>query len=157
MLFRSVGYLQKYVDDIICEKGKFLPSYDLWEEYEGISLYSMASIFSSFNAMLKIYKSLKSVFENNRLKIDTINKKVKTLEQGMSEIKEYVLKTFYDEKKKTFVRNVEDRKIDISILGAITPFEMFSPDEKNIQNTIERINMTLRTYTGGYVRYEEDR
>ncbi len=34
---------------------------------------------------------------------------------------------------------------------------MFSPDEKNIQNTIERINMTLRTYTGGYVRYEEDR
>ena len=75
----------------------------------------------------------------------------------MSEIKEYVLKTFYDEKKKTFVRNVEDRKIDISILGAITPFEMFSPDEKNIQNTIERINMTLRTYTGGYVRYEEDR
>ena len=33
---------------------------------------------------------------------------------------------------------------------------MFSPKEKNVQNTIERINMTLRTYTGGYIRYEGD-
>ncbi len=74
----------------------------------------------------------------------------------MLDIKEYCLKTFYDESKKTYVRNQNDKKMDISILGAITPFEMFSPKEKNVQNTIERINMTLRTYTGGYIRYEED-
>ncbi len=148
MCENAINYLQKYVNDVMSEKGKFLPSYDLWEEYEGVSLYSMASIFSSFHAMLKIYKSLKPVFENNRLKIEAIHKKTKSLEQGMLEIKEYVLKTFYDDTKKTFVRNAEDKKIDISILGAITPFEMFSPDDKNIRNTIERINMTLRTYTG---------
>ena len=33
---------------------------------------------------------------------------------------------------------------------------MFSHKEKKFLNTIERINMTLRTYTGGYIRYEGD-
>ena len=157
MCENAINYLQKYVDDIINEKGKFIPSYDLWEEFEGVSLYSMASIYSGYESMIKIYKNLKPLFEANRLKIEAINKKIKELEKGMLEIKEYSLKTFFDENKKSFVRNSEDKKMDISILGAITPFEMFTPKEKNIQNTIERINMTLRTYTGGYVRYEEDR
>mgnify|MGYP003478878034 CR=1 FL=1 len=46
--------------------------------------------------------------------------------------------------------------MDISLLGLIYPFNMFSSKEKKIQNTVERINMTLRTYTGGYFRYEGD-
>ena len=33
---------------------------------------------------------------------------------------------------------------------------MFSPKEKKVLNTIDKINMTLRTYTGGYLRYEDD-
>lgn len=157
MCENAINYLQKYVDDVTHEKGKFLPSYDLWEEFEGISLYSMASIFGGYNSMLKIYKNVKPLYETNRLKIEAINKKTKELEREMLEIKEYALKTFFDENKKVFVRNAIDKKMDISILGSIVPFEMFSPKEKNVQNTIERINMTLRTYTGGYVRYEEDR
>lgn len=156
MCENAINYLQKYVDDTINQKGKFIPSYDLWEEFEGVSLYSMASIFSAYNSMLKIYKNVKPLYEKNRLKIEAINKKSKELEKGMLAIKEFVLKNFFDENKKSFVRNAEDKKMDISILGAIMPFEMFTPKEKNIQNTIERINMTLRTYTGGYVRYEED-
>ena len=156
MCENAIAYLQKYVDDIFNPKGNFLPSYDLWEEYEGVTLYAMASIFSSYHAMIKIYKNVKTIFENNRLKIEAMNKKVKALEQGMFDIKSYCLRTFYDETKKAYVRNSDDKKMDISILGAITPFEMFSPKEKNVENTIERINMTLRTYTGGYIRYEED-
>ncbi len=46
--------------------------------------------------------------------------------------------------------------MDISLLGAVTPFQMFKTKEKFVENTIEKINMTLRTYTGGYVRYEND-
>ena len=33
---------------------------------------------------------------------------------------------------------------------------MFSPNEKKITNTIERINLNLRTYTSGYLRFEND-
>ena len=44
----------------------------------------------------------------------------------------------------------------VSLLGGVYPFNVFSPKEKNILNTIENINLTLRTYTGGYQRYEHD-
>ena len=72
------------------------------------------------------------------------------------EIKKYINKNLYDENKKCYVRNAIDRKMDISILGAVYPFEVFKPKEKKILNTVERINMSIRTYTGGYQRFEED-
>ena len=157
MCENAIGFLEKYVFDVLEGKNQMQKSYDLWEEFEGISFYSLASIFAAFDAMLKIYKEIKSTFENNRLKLEAINKQIKSLEKGRVDLKEYVLKTFYDENKKSYVRNTEDRKIDISLLGSVIPFNMFTSKEKNIQNTVERINMTLRTYTGGYIRYEEDR
>ena len=46
--------------------------------------------------------------------------------------------------------------MDISLLGLVTPFNLFAPKEKKILNTIEKIELTLRTYTGGYLRYEGD-
>ena len=57
--------------------------------------------------------------------------------------------------KNTFIRN-RDKKIDISLLGLVTPFKMFTANDKKILNTIDKIDLTLRTYTGGYLRYEND-
>ena len=156
MLENACIFLEKYVEDLLDEGGKFKLSYDLWEENEGVAFYSVAAIFSAFRSMAKIYNVVKDLFENNRLKIEAINKQLKKLEELIIQIKEYSLNKFYDGTKKSFVRNSVDRKVDISILGAVTPFKMFTPKEKNIQNTIERINMTIRTYTGGYIRYEGD-
>ena len=62
----------------------------------------------------------------------------------------------YDEQKKSYVRNTEDRRMDISLLGAVTPFNVFKPKEPKVKNTVESINLNLRTYTGGYQRYEQD-
>ena len=62
----------------------------------------------------------------------------------------------YDENMKCLLRNCNDKKTDISVVGSVVPFGLFGPNEKKIQNTVERINMTLRTYTGGYLRFEED-
>ena len=62
----------------------------------------------------------------------------------------------YDDNRKLLKRNCEDIKMDVSMIGSIVPFEIFSPKEKKVLNTVEKINMTLRTYTGGYVRFEED-
>ena len=134
-------------------------SYDLWEMCEGIHLYSLASIYSAFESILNIYNVLGkdvSNFENNRLKEEKINKNKKEIEKIITEIKKYINENMYDEDKKSYVRNTEDKKMDISILGAVTPFKVFKPKEKRIQNTVERINLTLRTYTGGYQRFEND-
>ena len=156
MCEKAMDFIKKYIDNIFENKNEMQLSYDLWEEHEGYSLYSIAAVFASMNVMLKIDEIVKPLFESNRLKVESINKRDKYLEEYVLKVKEYALKTFFDEDKKTYVRNIEDRKMDISILGAITPFNMFTPKEKNVLNTIEKINMTLRTYTGGYVRYEGD-
>ena len=78
------------------------------------------------------------------------------MEEEKEKIKKYIAKNMYDENTKTLKRNCEDSRMDISIIGAIEPFAVFQPEEKKIKNTIERINMTLRTYTGGYIRFEDD-
>ena len=109
--------------------------------------------------MLKIYEVLGSDvsgFENNRLKEEKISKNKKVLEKLLVEIKKYINTNLYDEEQKCYVRNTEDKKMDISLIGAVVPFNVFKPKEKKIQNTIERINMSLRTYTGGYKRFEGD-
>ena len=51
---------------------------------------------------------------------------------------------------------MNDKKIDISLLGTLIPFEMFEIDNEKTKNMIEKINLLLRTFTGGYIRYEGD-
>ncbi len=141
------------------KKHKYHISYDLWEMCEGIHLYSLASIYSAFDCILKIYKILgKNVsdFDNNRLKEEKIQKNEREIEKIQIKLKNYINNNMYDEQKKSYVRNPEDKKMDISIIGAVTPFEVFKPKEVKIKNTIESINMHLRTYTGGYQRFEQD-
>ncbi len=181
MCEKAIDFLKKYIEDWLglqateehdkdkvkeeieeskANKGhKYHISYDLWEMNEGIHLYSLASIYSAFECMQSIYKILGknvSEFENNRLKEEKISKNEKELQKLQLGIKKYINEKLYDEERKIYVRNTEDKKMDISILGAVTPFNVFKAKEKKIQNTVESINLTLRTYTGGYQRFEQD-
>lgn len=159
MCEKAVDFLKRYVKDIIEKTNKYHVSYDLWEMCEGIHLYSLSCIYASFESMLKIYKALgKNVsdFENNRLKDEKIQKSKLEIEKLLVEIKKYINENMYAEERKSYVRNSDDRKMDISIVGAVTPFNVFTPKEKNVLNTIERINLSLRTYTGGFQRFEGD-
>ena len=155
MCENATKYLKKYIDNLLEENEEEYKSYDLWEENEGIHTYSLGAIFSSFEKMLKIYDIVKPEFEQNRLKIEKIEKEILILQKRLLDIKEYILQKLYDDNKKSFIRN-KDGKIDISLLGLVTPFKIFAPKEKKILNTVEKIDLTLRTYTGGYLRYEGD-
>ena len=129
---------------------KYHISYDIWEMCEGIHLYSLSSIYAAFESLLNIYKILGKTqeFEKNRIKEEKISKNQKELENLKVKIKNYIEENMYDEQKKSYVRNPNDKKMDISILGAITPFKVFKPKEKKVLNTIDRINLSIRTYTG---------
>ena len=157
---RDRDKVQEEIENSINRQGhKYHISYDLWEMNEGIHLYSLASIYSAFDCILNIYRALGknvSEFENNRLKEEKILKNERELEKIQVEIKKYINKNLYDEERKTYLRNTEDNKMDISILGAVTPFKVFKPKEVKIKNTVENINMRIRTYTGGYQRFEGD-
>jgi len=166
MCEKAIDFLKRYVKDIFEKKenpeykSKYHLSYDLWENYEGVSLYSLASIYGAFEAILNIYKVLgKNVsdFEGgNRLKNEKVAKSSKEIEELRTKLKKYINENLYDESKSCYVRNEEDKRMDISLLGTVVPFKLFTPKEKKILNTVERINLSLRTYTGGYRRYEED-
>lgn len=139
------------------ERNKLPVSYDLWEMHEGVHLYSLSAIYAAFEAMKQIHIVLKPTYEqNNRLKVEAMNRLEAKMIKYQEEIKKYILTNLYDEKTKTFSRNLNDNRTDISELGMIVPFALFSAKEKKVQNTIEKINMTLRTYTGGYLRFEQD-
>ena len=159
MCEKAVDFLKRYVRDLLDNTGIYHVSYDLWEMYEGTHMYSLASIFAAFDAIIKIYKVLGkdlSNFENNRLKEEKVNKNIEEIAKLQVEIKKYIQDNLYDENRKSYVRNTSDRRIDISMIGAIVPFNVFSTKEKRVLNTIDNINLTLRTYTGGYQRFEYD-
>ena len=184
MCERAIDFLKKYVKDWIGIEGidetkrdvvkdeieedtmkrtgkvhRYHVSYDLWEMCEGIHLYSLTSIYAAFDAILGIYRALGknvSEFENNRLKEEKIQRNEREIEKIQRGIKNYINENLYDEQKKSYVRNPEDKKMDISILGAVYPFNVFKPKESKMKNTVESINLHLRTYTGGYQRFEQD-
>ncbi len=138
-------------------RGELPKSYDLWEMHEGVHLYSLSAIYAAFESVKEINKLLKPEYEvKNRLKVEAMNKLEAKIIEYQQEIKKYILSNLYDENTKTFFRNLNDRQTDISELGMVVPFGLFSAKEKKVQNTVEKINLTLRTYTGGYLRFEDD-
>ena len=156
MCEKACEFLLKYIDDVFQETKKFELSYDLWEEKEGVHTYSLATIFSAFNAIINIYDILLPTFETNRLKQEKMRKQTLVFQNKVLEIKEYIIKNLYSTTKKSFIRNQDDEKMDISLLGLVTPFNVLTAKDKKILNTVERMNLTIRTYTGGYLRYEGD-
>ncbi|MFR2451215.1 MAG: hypothetical protein ACLS9A_07550 [Clostridia bacterium] len=42
-------------------------------------------------------------------------------------------------KTNILLRNTKDNYVDISIMGAITPFNVFDPNDKLIQNTVQKL------------------
>ncbi|MBR6504754.1 MAG: hypothetical protein IKT41_03480 [Clostridia bacterium] len=156
MCEKANKYLKKYIEDILSGKREMHVSYDLWEMNEGIHLYSLSSIFAAFTAMLKIHEEVEELFVENRIKLEQIRKEKLVLEKYLVEIKKYILNNMYDDTRKVFLRNETDKNMDISILGAAVPFKVFSVKEKKMINTVESINLNLRTYTGGYKRFQED-
>lgn len=140
--FWNVNNLEDEIKDT--EFFKNYESYDLWEMHEGIHLYSLSAIYSAFKAMTEIEKELDEKADTSKL------------ENYAEEIKEYCLNNFINEADNTLKRNNKDNICDISVLGSIVPFEMLDKNQKGVKNTIEKINLNLRTYTGGYLRFEND-
>lgn len=168
MCENAMEFLKNYMDNLLNDKGmeenlqtkySYLDrshiykhvSYDLWEMNEGIHLYSLSAIYAAFDAMGKIYAELQKSIKKFK-----IPKETEKLEEYKEIIKKYILENLYDEKQNILKRNTKDSNMDISIMGAVTPFRVFEPNDKIIQNTVQKINLTLRTYTGGYLRFEND-
>lgn len=132
-------------------------SYDLWEMNEGVHIYSISGIIAGFESMKKIYEELYDENENNaRLKIEKRTKLISKLNKYIELLNNFIKSDLVDPYYKILKRNLNDSKMDISVMGAVYPFQIFDTDDKVIKNTVDKINMTLRTYKNGYLRFEQD-
>ena len=145
MINKAIDYLKLYVEDVLSKEFKFHKSYDLWEEYEGVCLYSLSSIYAAFKTAIKINIVLSISGKENQI-----------LDEYSLKLKQFVLENFFNNEVKTLVRNLEDTRMDISLLGPCVPFRMLEHDSREMLNTVEKMEMTIRTYTGGFLRYEND-
>lgn len=174
MCENAIKFLLKYVENILqVEEEDFVKktlderykknfevhkhiSYDLWEMNEGIHLYSLSSIIAAFNSMQEIYNLLEDKDEKARLKMEKRNNSIKKMNLYSNMLKEFIKENLIDKKQLLLKRNIKDAQMDISVIGSVYPFEIFDSKEKVVKNTVDKINMTLRTYTGGYLRFEGD-
>lgn len=154
----EVDLVKKDLEDKYSEKFEIHKqiSYDLWEMNEGIHLYSLSSIASALHCMVEIYNVLDSGEHESRLKkekrLNTINK----LEKYANLIENFIKDNLIDKEKLILKRNTNDNNMDISVMGAVYPFNIFASDDRVIKNTVDKINMTLKTYSNGYLRFEGD-
>ena len=143
MCKKAIIALSNVLDGVFNANEK-IKCYDLWEMSEAEHLYSLSAIYAAFYAMIQIEKTLDE------------NADVNKLVEIKEKIKEYCMKNYTDEQDRTLKRSDKDNICDISLLGSVIPFNMFNINSQEIKNTIEKMDMTLRTYTGGYLRFEND-
>ncbi len=119
------------------------PCYDLWEERKDSHLYSTGSIYYALEMGRDV---LKDFPEYNHLicEIDILQPKI------LEAIKnEFV-------KDNMFVRSKFNSETDISLLGAVTPFNVVNYDDQVAINTLNKIENDLKLPNGGYLRYAND-
>lgn len=171
---KAVSFMIGFID---IETGLPGLSYDLWEERFGEHFYSSAAVYGGIMAGVEIAGILNICDE----KIGNWKKAAEEIKQAMEkhfwkdEWKRFIrsvrtkLNPWGSEHSqntavvkvnpKGYLRDVtlEDGTVDISLLGASIPFDVFAVDDFRIENTVDTIERVLASYgTGGIKRYEND-
>ena len=140
MLQNAYKYIVRYIEYVI--------TYNLWENYVGESIFGVSAVFSSIKTMGIIYEAVKETYKENRLKVEQINKEIQKINPLLVDVKEWIHMNMYSNEKQAYVNNIEEPRIDISALALVTPFKIFTVNEKKMINTYMGIEMNLKTYTG---------
>ncbi|MBQ9267730.1 MAG: hypothetical protein IJ217_05615 [Clostridia bacterium] len=129
----------------IDEDYKSKPCFDLWEERRGSHLYATASIYEALS------KSRKMLLKIGKAKNkELINEIEKVLPKIFAAMRNHFVKDGI------FVRSIDNTRIDISLLGLVTPFDVIDINNPIIKNTVLEIEKRLKLPNGGYLRYEGD-
>ncbi|WAM33946.1 glycoside hydrolase family 15 protein [Caldicellulosiruptor morganii] len=170
-LQKALRFLLNATDDRL---GVVLKSFDLWEEREGIHLYSNASIYAALKKASKYFPELESEIEKKLKAIKNqtattfysprLLRYVRSADVRISkkeflklpEENRYIQK---DEKYEvTYYFKKQDEVADISILGVYYPFEMIDSSDEALKGAIFAIERECENrIVGGYKRYSDDR
>lgn len=130
------------------------PSYDLWEERRGILSYTTSAVYAGLDAAAKFAQ----LFGEEALALK--------YQQAAAEVKDAATRYLWDEGRGHFLRMItvdrdgaihKDATLDSSLCG-LFQFGMFAPDDREIAQTMQKLEQTLwvKTPVGGMARYEND-
>ncbi len=150
-LIKKAGdFLMSYRD---LKSGLPLPSYDLWEERQGIFTFTSSTVYGGLMAASNFAKE----FGEQEL--------AEEYAQGADRLKKAMDRYLYLEKEKRFARMIVFRKdgsyeidatIDASLYG-IFAFGAYLPSDEKVENTMRQVEKELwNPISGGVARYEND-
>ncbi|MEX1087334.1 MAG: glycoside hydrolase family 15 protein, partial [Candidatus Paceibacterota bacterium] len=148
---RMADFLVSYRDE---KTGLPKPSYDLWEEKNGVSTFTCASVFGALNAACQFATLLGK------------NDDAKLYQETAVTVREGILTHLYDSEAGYFVKllNINndkieyDKTVDASSFYGIFRFNILPPDDERLQRTFQltRKELSDPIPTGGVARYKGD-
>jgi len=119
------------------------PCYDIWEERKDSHLYSTASIYYGLESARNILKDDEK-YNHLIYEIDILQPKI------LGAIKSNFVEN------DVLKRSKYNSNTDISILGAITPFNTFNAKDEVVLKSISKLENDLKSNCGGFLRYKDD-
>jgi len=148
---KAADFMTGYRDE---KTGLPKASYDIWEQYYGITTFTSSSVFGALVAASKFAKLLGK------------EESAKRYQDGADSIKKAILKYLYNNKEGYFYKMIHtegkqieiDSIFDMSAVYGIYKFGVLDTDDpkvkKAVDATIERLG--VKTEVGGIARYEGD-
>lgn len=149
---RAGNFLVQYREK---DTGLPLPSYDLWEESQGIFTFTASATYAGLRVAANISATLGHQRHSERFS------------EAADEMQRAILFHLYDEETSSFLwkirrengKTVERNTRPDASLAHIWMFGVLPPDDPRVVSTMRRLeeHLTVRSPTGGIARYTGDR
>jgi GH15 family glucan-1,4-alpha-glucosidase len=147
----AADFMMAYRDT---KTGLPLPSYDLWEERQGVLTFTTAAVYGGLIAA----SNFTEAFGETEL--------ADGYRQGARQLREAMDKYLYLKNEKRFARMVNfnkdgsvevDSTVDASLYGVFA-FGAYQADDEKVKSTMQQVHekLSCKTKVGGLARYEND-
>lgn len=151
LIRKAADFMMNYRD---LSTGLPLPSFDLWEERQGVLTFTVSAVFGGLMAAANFARLFGEM--------DV----AKEYTQGAEAILNAMDRYLYLPEEKRFARMINfkkdghlevDKVIDASLF-ALFAFGAYSPDDPKVVSTMEQVfdKLQVKTASGGLIRYEDD-
>lgn len=149
LIKRAADFMMNYRDE---KTGLPLPSYDLWEERQGVLTFTVSTVIGGLRAAANFTESFGEIALAEEYR------------KGADKMREGMDNYLYLEKEGRFARMINfnrdgtieiDATIDASLYGTFA-FGAYSPFDEKVKSTMNQVIAKLWNTNGGLARYEND-
>jgi len=163
---KDIEFIESIYNDLIKKATEFMvnyrdektglpkASYDIWEQYYGISTYTSCTVYGALIAASKFAKLLGKEDGAKRYSVAAEDIKKSILKYLFSGDEGVFYKKIHTEEKQA----IYDRTLDISSIYGIYKFGILEAKDEKLKKAVDKYleRLELKTEVGGIARYEGD-